>query len=233
MTGELFLVSTPIGNPGDITIRSKRVLSEVDLVICEEVRIGGALLAHLKLDKPMVELNEHTDSAEVDVLVERLAAGQNLALISDHGTPLVADPGAGLVSKAIASGIRVTPIPGASSVTGALVTSGLPGKRFRFLGALPPKTDSRRRALFAVKDVRETLVLIDAPYRLPALLKSISEVLGETRQIVVACNLTMPDERVVRGTVRQIVKVFEKTPFKGEFVCVLQGEAAPAHSKRS
>lgn len=232
MGGQLFLVSTPIGDLGDITLRAKRVLSEVDLVVCEEMRVGATLLARLAISKPLAELNEHTEGIEIAPLVQRMTEGQDLALISDHGTPLVADPGGPLISEAVAAGIRVIPVPGASAIISALVASGLPGKRFRFVGQLPAKAELRRRALLLLKDVRETIVVIDAPYRLPALLNSIVQVLGESRNIVVACNLTLQDERLIRGNAGQVVKAFEKEPFKGEFVCVIQGEGTSAHSKR-
>ncbi len=223
MVGTLYLVATPIGNPEDITRRALRVLSEVDTVVCEERRIGSTLLSHYKIEKPLVELNEHTETAEVSMLIQDLVRGQNLALISDHGTPLVADPGSALVAQALQAGIRVEPIPGASSIVAALVASGLPAARFRFLGQLPPKTEARRRALRELQDVRETLVLLDAPYRLLPLLESVKEELGAERQAAVACELTMPDERIVRGSVAELVKEFKRHPFKGEFVLVVSG----------
>ncbi len=223
MTGNLFLVSTPIGHPDDLTLRGLRTLAEADAVICEERRIGSTLLARLKLAKPLVELNEHTEEQVATALIERLAAGETLALISDHGTPVVADPGARLVRCALQAGIRVVPVPGASAVVAALVASGLPEKRFRFLGQLPPKTEARRRALRDLKNLPETLILFDAPYRLMPLLKSVREELGDRRQVCVACNLTMPDERILRGTVGQVVEAFRQQPFKGEFVLVVEG----------
>ncbi len=223
MAGTLYIVSTPIGNPLDLTLRGKRILAEVDAVICEEQRIGSTLLAQHGLTKPLVELNEHTEEEQVGDLIAQLVRGDNLALISDHGTPLVADPGAGLVKKAIAAGVRVVPIPGASSVIAALVASGLPASRFRFLGQLPPKTELRGRALAQVKNLPETLVLLDAPYRLMPMLRSIKQELGGERRMAIACNLTMSDERIVRGTAAEMVRLFEREPFKGEFVLMIEG----------
>lgn len=233
MSGILYLVSTPIGEPDDLTFRARRVLLEVDAVICEEMRIGSTLLSHIKISKPLVELNEHSEEGEVSVLVERLVQGQNLALISDHGTPLIADPGLPLVTRAIQTGIRVVPVPGASSIISALVSSGLPSRRFRFIGQLPPKAELRRRALRDVKNYPETLIVIDAPYRLIPVLRSVQEELGEWRQIVVACNLTMADEHLVRGTVNQVLEAFEREPFKGEFVSLVQGAKMKNYSKES
>jgi 16S rRNA (cytidine1402-2'-O)-methyltransferase len=223
MSGTLYLVATPIGEPDDITLRALRVLSEVHAVICEERRVGSTLLSHFSIVKPLVELNEHNEKARVPELVEQLERGENVALISDHGTPVVADPGGELVTRAVQRGIHVVPIPGPSSVIAALVASGLPAQRFRFLGQLPPKAEMRRRALRGIKKLPDTLVLMDAPYRLMPLLKSAKEELGELRQMVVACDLTMAGERFVRGTVGQVVEAFEREPFDGEFVCIVEG----------
>jgi 16S rRNA (cytidine1402-2'-O)-methyltransferase len=221
--GVLHIISTPIGNPEDITLRALRTLGEVAAIICEEQGVGAALLSHYKIEKPLVELNEHTENEVVDWLIERLEGGESLGLISDHGTPLVADPGARLVTSAIQHRIPLTPIPGASSIIAALVASGLPSYRFRFLGQLAPKTEQRRRELRAMRNSRETIILLDAPYRLMPLLQSVLQELGPRREIAVACNLTMPDERLVRGTTVQVIQAFEKEPFKGEFVLAIAG----------
>ncbi len=223
MSGILYIVSTPIGNPLDLTLRARRILSEVNLVICEEQRIGSTLLSHYELTKPLVELNEHTETEEVPALIERLERGENLALISDHGTPLVADPGGALVQNALKAGIKIVPIPGASSLVAAVVASGLAANRFRFLGQLPPKTELLQRTLAGYKNLPETLVLLEAPYRLMPVLKSIKQELGPARRMAVACNLTMSDEQIVRGTVAEIIQIFEREPFKGEFVLVIEG----------
>jgi 16S rRNA (cytidine1402-2'-O)-methyltransferase len=222
-SGVLYLVSTPIGNPDDLTSRARRILGEVDFVVCEERRIGSTLLAHYNIAKPLVELNEHTEPNAVPELVAQLLQGASFALISDHGTPVVADPGALLVNDAVRAGIRVVPIPGASAILAALVASGLPARRFRFLGHLPPNAELRRRALRELKETRETLVLLDAPYRLMPLLKSLLAEFGDARQVAVACNLTLPDERIVRGTIADVVEEFSREPFKGEFVVVVEG----------
>jgi 16S rRNA (cytidine1402-2'-O)-methyltransferase len=229
MSGILYVLSTPIGDPDDITLRALRVLSEADAVVCEERRIGSTLLAHFKIAKPLLELNEHTEEDDVAGIVARMTQGESLALICDHGTPLVADPGALLVNSALRAGIRVSPVPGASSVISALVSSGLPANRFRFVGQLPPKAEMRRRALREFKDSKETLILLDAPYRLSPLLKSVQEELGDWRLTVVACNLTMPDESIVRGTLSQVRGAFELEPFKGEFICIIQGRRSDNH----
>lgn len=231
MSGILYLVSTPIGEPRDITTRAKRVLSEANVVICEERRIASTLLAHIKIDKPLIELNEHTEATQVSALLARLLQGERLALVSDHGTPLVADPGGSLVAEAVQAGVPLVPVPGASAVISALVVSGLPAKRFRFIGQLPAKTEKRVLALRGLKNIRETLLIIDAAYRLLALLKSMCDELGKERQIAVACNITLHDERIVRGSIGRVLEMFERSPFKGEFVCVVQG-AGPSTSRK-
>lgn len=221
--GLVYVVATPIGNYADLTLRARRILNECDAIVCEERRAGSTLLAHFQIKKPLYEWNEHSTAQESAGLLERLAAGETLALISDHGTPLIQDPGADLVSAAIAQGVRVEPIPGASAILAALVASGIAAPRFRFLGRLPQKSAARASALNDLREIREPMILIDAPYRLAALLKSLQEAFGEMRQAVVACNLTMPNEDFVRGTLGAIMEHFTAHPFKGEFVVVVEG----------
>ena len=220
----LSIISTPIGNPDDITLRALRVLREANAVLCEETRTGARLLRQYDIKNEIIDLNEHTERERVPELMERLKCGQHLALISDHGTPLLADPGARLVERAIAANMPVTAVPGASSVLAALVVSGLPMQRFRFVGMLSAKKETRRAELARLKAERETWVVLDAPYRLNALLADLRGALGEARQIVVACELTMPGEHIVRGAQGQVVAHFEKNPFKGEFVIVVAGK---------
>ena len=220
----LAIVSTPIGNPDDITLRALQVLREADAIICEERRAGARLLAHHQIQKELVELNEHTERERIPELIARLARGETLALISDHGTPLLADPGARLLAHALHAKIPVTALPGASSLLAALVVSGLPLERFRFVGLLPVKKEARRAELKRLKEERETWIVLDAPYRLAALLEDMRAVLGAQRRVVVACNLTMADENVARGTMEEVVAHFQKNPFKGEFVIVVEGK---------
>jgi len=221
--GTLYIVATPIGNLQDLTRRARRVLSQVDAVVCEERRAGSTLLAQLQLTKPLYELNEHSRPADVDALRERLASGENLALISDHGTPLLQDPGADLVNAAIRAGIRVEPVPGASAILAALVASGIAAPRFRFLGLLPPKREARAQALKNLRDVREPMILLDAPYRLMPLLNALQDTFGVERFAAVACDLTTPQENFVRGALSEIIEHFIHHPFKGEFVVVVDG----------
>ncbi len=219
----LYLLSTPIGNPEDITQRALRVLREANAIVCEEPREGARLLRRYQIENTLIDLNEHTEGARVPELLERLKRGEHLALISDHGTPLLADPGGRLVRAAIAARLPVTAVPGASSLLAALVVSGLPLERFRFVGLLPAKKAARRAALAQLRDERDTWVVFDVPYRLDALLADLREVLGAPRRIVVACALTTPAETIVRGTVREVVEYFRAHPFKGEFTIVVAG----------
>ncbi len=219
----LSIVSTPIGNPDDITLRALKVLRAADAVICEERRNAARLLTTYQLQKDLLELNEHTERDCIPDLISRLNRGAHLALIPDHGTPLLADPGARLVSRVIAERIPVTAIPGASSLLAALVVSGLPMERFRFVGLLSAKKELRRAELRRLRAERATWVILDAPYRLNALLTDLRAALGAERRVCIACNLTLADERVERGTLGEIVKRFEKNPFKGEFVIVVEG----------
>lgn len=220
----LYIVSTPIGNPDDITLRALRVLHEANAVICEERREGARLLSHYQIQKELVELNEHTERDAIPDLLARLERNETLALISDHGTPLLVDPGRRLVDQAIAQNTPVSAVPGASSLLAALVLSGLPMERFRLIGLLPVKTEARRAELSRLKNERETWVAFEAPYRLGALLNDLNTILEPSRRMVVACNLTMESENIVRGTVSEVKKKFDKNPFKGEFVIVVAGK---------
>ncbi len=224
MNPVLYIVSTPIGNPDDITLRALQILRVANAIICEEPREGARLLRRYKIENELIALNEHTEQVCVPELIARLERGETLALISDHGTPLLADPGERLVSRAIAANIPVRAVPGASSLLAALVVSGLPMTRFRFLGVLPAKKPARRAALAQLRAERDTCVLLDTPYRLNAVLTDLHATLEPTRRIVVACNLTMPDEAIVRGTVARVYEHFQKNPFKGEYVILIAGK---------
>ena len=220
----LFIVSTPIGHPDDMTLRAIRTLREAGAVVCEERREGARLLHTYQLENEIIDLNEHTERERIPELIERLKRGETLALISDHGTPLLADPGGRLTERAIAEGIPVSAVPGASSLLAALVISGLPMAQFRFAGMLPVKTDARRAALRKLKEERDTWAVLDAPYRLAVVLDDLRVVVGAGRPVVVACELTRPNEKVVRGTAGEVAEHFRANPFKGEFVIVVAGK---------
>ncbi len=229
----LYIVSMPIGNPDDITLRALRVLGQADAIVCEERREASRRLHNYQIDKPLIDLNEHTERLRIPELIERLERREALALISDHGTPLLDDPGAHFVQRAIQHQLPVTAVPGASSLLAALVVSGLPMDHFRAVGFLPVKKQERLAALKRLKSERDTWVVFEAPYRLLPLLTDLDDILGATRPIAVACNLTTPSERAVRGTTRTVLEHFTKNPFKGEFVIIVAGAQAGIEDHRT
>jgi 16S rRNA (cytidine1402-2'-O)-methyltransferase len=221
--GVLYLVATPIGNYGDITFRALDVLRSVDLVVYEERREGERLLKHYSIQKPVESLNEHNEAAAWHVILNVLSSGKSVALVSDAGTPVFADPGQFLVQKAIERGIRIVPIPGASSLLPALIVSGFSLDAFLFSGWLSPKKERRRAELRNVLQEKRTVVLMDTPYRLLPLLKDVAELAGASRRVCVAFNLTLPDEEIYRGTAADVHRQVSARQKKGEFVLVIQG----------
>ncbi|MCX6143995.1 MAG: 16S rRNA (cytidine(1402)-2'-O)-methyltransferase [Ignavibacteriales bacterium] len=228
MAGTLFLVATPIGNWEDITLRALRVLKEVDLVVFEERREGSRLLRHYGIDKPVESLNEHNEAAATQTILNRMKSGGSVAIISDAGTPVFSDPGQTLVQRAIQLGIRVVPIPGASSLMPALIVSGFPIREFLFQGFLSPKRERRVAELQKMKRETRTVVLMEAPYRLVQLVRDIAEVFGESRRICVAFDLTLPTEEIFHGSAPELYKRFLKEERKGEFVLLLEGQSPGA-----
>lgn len=223
MNGTLYLVSTPIGNLEDMTFRAVRVLKEADVVVYEERREGGRLLRHLGIeDKPVECLNEHNEAASTEIILGKLKEGKSVALISDAGTPVFADPGAVLVQKAIRNQIRIVPVPGASSILPALIVSGFPLDRFVYYGFLSPKRNRRILELQQLKRDPRTVVLMDTPYRLVQLIRDIAEVLGPQRKICVAFDLTLQTEEIFHGSAQELYRMFSAGGKKGEFVVVLE-----------
>ncbi len=191
--------------------------------MCEEAKPAKRLLSKLQIQKEFILLNEHTTTEATAEALSILKEGRNLALISDDGTPLLADPGSELVRECIAHGITVVPIPGASSVLAALVASGFSLLSFTFVGFLPRDKTGRKKAASEYKNRKETLVFLEAPYRLGQLLEDLCDGLGNDRRAVICLDLTMPSERFERGTLASIQKYFAEHPFKGEFVIVVEG----------
>ena len=221
----LYVVATPIGNLKDVSFRGLGVLAGADAVLAEDTRVTKTLLAHYGITTPLVAYHEHSNAAVRERMIHRLKDGQALALVSDAGTPLVSDPGYKLVQAAIAEGVPVTPIPGPSAILTALVVSGLPTDRFFFEGFLPPKSAARRTRLGELAGIPGTLMLFEAPHRLPEMLGDAAAVLGG-RQAVVARELTKLFETVRRGTLAELAAQFAaEGPPKGEIV-VLIGEAS-------
>jgi 16S rRNA (cytidine1402-2'-O)-methyltransferase len=219
--GTLYLVSTPIGNLDDLSLRAARVLGEADLVLAEDTRRTSILLRHLSLKVPLRSFHLHNEEAERDGVLERLDRGEDVALVSDAGTPLVSDPGERLVSSALAAGHRVVPIPGPSAVLAALVASGLPATRFAFLGFPPRKGVARRDFLQRVASASETVVLFEAPLRTGRLLSDLAQVCGVGREAAVARELTKLHEEIRRGTLAELSRYYEEDPPRGEVTLVV------------
>jgi 16S rRNA (cytidine1402-2'-O)-methyltransferase len=223
MAGMLYLVSTPIGNDDDITLRALKVLRSVDLVVCEERREGEKMLRRLEIQKPLETLNEHNEAAATTIVVRALRDGKTVALISDCGTPVFSDPGQMLVKRASEAGIQVVPVPGASSLMPALTVSGFSIEQFLYYGWLSPKKERRRSELRQLTREKMAIVLMDTPYRLMALLRDMAEAFGDRRRVCVAFNLTLPDEQIFHGTSKSILERFSGKEMKGEFVVVIEG----------
>lgn len=224
MAGTLYLVATPIGNLEDFTFRALRILKEVDIVVYEERKEGARLLRHFGIEKPVESLNEHNERAASQIILEQLKEGKSVAVISDAGTPVFSDPGQLLVQKAIQAGVRIVPIPGASSLLPALIVSGFPIDQFVFYGFLSPKRNRRILELQQLKKEQRTVVLMDTPYRLVSLLRDIVDVFGSSRRVCVAFDLTLPTEEIFHSSAPKLYDQFSKNEKKGEFVIVLEGQ---------
>ena len=222
MPGDLYVVATPIGNLGDITLRAIETLRRVDRVLAEDTRRSLGLLNHLGISgKPLDRLDAHAPAEVIERAFGRLLAGENLALVTDAGTPLVSDPGAALVKLAAERGVRVVPIPGASAVVAAVCASGLVAGAFRFLGFLPRSGPERREALARVAGTPEPVVLFESPERTAETLRALAEISPE-RAVAVARELTKMHEEIVRGSLREVAA--EERAWIGEITIVL-GEA--------
>lgn len=219
-TGTLYLVSVPIGNPEDITLRAIRVLKEVDYVICEERKCGSQLLKQLGIQKELILFNEHTPAEEVYPLTSLLLKGLSLALISDVGTPVFADPGTPLVHAAIRAECAVVPVPGASSLMAALVCYPFGIKEFHYVGFLPRKPEERSRKLKSLAKLSVPLVIYEAPYRLIPLIESLVACFGPSRDVMIGISLTFPEERFFRGSLKEALQQFQTQPIKEPFVLI-------------
>ena len=220
--GTLYIVPTPVGNMEDMTLRAIRILKEVDLVLAEDTRTSGILLKHFDIKNQLMshhKFNEHGTSAGV---VQRLQAGQNIALISDAGTPGISDPGFFLVREAVRAGIEVQTLPGATAFVPALVSSGLPCDRFAFEGFLPQKK-GRQTKLESLRDEQRTMIFYESPYRLVKTLQQFAEVLGQERPVSVCREISKVHEESVRGSLQEVIAHFTEHAPKGEIVIVLAG----------
>lgn len=226
MSGTLILVGTPIGNEGDLSPRAVETLRAASLVACEERREAVRLLRRLGLSTSLIEINEHTEADNLPEVLARLRAGEDVALISDAGMPVIADPGGSLVRAARAEGIRVTSVPGPTSIAAALAVCGFDVSRYLYYGFLSPKKEERRRELRAFLRAPYATVFLEAPYRLLPLLEDMLGVLGPARPACVACDLTMEREEVRCGPLGQVTAHFRAHPKKCEFVIILDKSPA-------
>lgn len=220
--GILYVVPTPVGNMEDMTLRAIRVLKEADLVLAEDTRTSGVLLKHFDIHQHLLshhKFNEHGTSAGI---VERLKAGQTIALISDAGTPGISDPGFYLVREAVNAGVDVQCLPGATAFVPALVSSGLPCDRFAFEGFLPQKK-GRQTKLKSLAAEQRTMIFYESTYRLLKTLQQFAEYFGEQRRVSVCREISKIHEESVRGTLAEVIEHFTETEPKGEIVIVLEG----------
>ena len=222
----LYIVSTPIGNLGDITYRAVEILGAAARILAEDTRHTANLLRKYGITTPLVSAHEHNEAARAEQVVGWLDAGEDLALVSDAGTPLLSDPGARIVRAVVEAGHAIVPVPGASALLAALVVSGFDPEPFSFYGFLPRKGGERKARLAELAAVRHTCVLYEAPGRIAALLEDLANVCEIDRRVVVARELTKLHETVVRGTLTEVSAYYHEAPTRGEIVVVLEGASA-------
>lgn len=229
--GKLYLVPTPIGNLEDMTFRAIRVLKEVDLILAEDTRTSGKLLKHFEIATHMQSHHMHNEHKTVDHVVSRLKAGDNIALISDAGTPAISDPGFLLTRAALENGIDVECLPGATAFVPALVNSGLPNDRFVFEGFLPEKKGRQTRFLQLAEETR-TMIFYVSPHKLAKTLSEFVQYFGEERLVCVSRELSKLHEENARGTAKDVLAHFEKKAVKGEIVVVVGGKKSPSKEEK-
>lgn len=218
----LYLIPTPIGNLEDITLRAIRIMGEVDLILAEDTRKTGFLLKHLDISKPIRSHHKFNEHKSLQPIIDQLLSGQQIALVTDAGTPGISDPGFLLVRECLRNDIKIECLPGATAIIPALVNSGLPSERFTFEGFLPPKK-GRQKRLESLKEEPRTMVFYESPYRLLKTLEEFKTHFGETRQVCVSRELTKIHEENIRGTVCELIEYYSEKTIKGEIVIVLAG----------
>ncbi len=229
---KLYIVPTPIGNLEDMTFRAVRILKEVDLILAEDTRTSGKLLKHFDIGTHMYSHHMHNEHKTIENLISRLKAGENIALISDAGTPAISDPGFLLTRACIENKVEVECLPGATAFVPALVNSGLPNDKFVFEGFLPDKKGKQTRYLVLAEETR-TMILYVSPHKLLKTLTDFITYFGEERQISVSRELSKMHEENIRGTVREVLTHFEKTAPRGEIVVVVGGKPIVKEVKKS
>ena len=223
---KLYVVPTPIGNLGDITLRAVDVLREVDFILAEDTRTTSFLLKHLGIEKKMYSHHKFNEHATVRMVAESIEAGKTVALVSDAGTPGISDPGFLLVRTCVEAGIAVETLPGATACIPALVQSGFPCDRFCFEGFLPQKK-GRNKRLLELQNEERTMIFYESPFRVVKCLEQFAEIFGAEREVSVTREISKKFEQTVRGTVEQVAEHFRHNEPKGEFVIVLAGKPKP------
>jgi 16S rRNA (cytidine1402-2'-O)-methyltransferase len=221
--GILYVVSTPIGNLEDITLRALRILKEVDLICAEDTRKTRILLNHYNIQTPLTSYFEHNEKRKTPGIIEALKSGKNLAIVSEAGTPAISDPGYRLITQALQQDISVVPVPGLSAAITALSISGLAVHRFVFEGFLPVKTGKRKNFLKKLTEEERTLIFYESPHRILATLRDLIEIMGD-RKAVLCRELTKIHEEKIYGKLSLIFKTLEKRPIKGEITLLVEGE---------
>lgn len=223
MKGTLYIVSTPIGNLEDITLRALRVLKEVDVIAVEDTRHSSKLLNHYGISKPLISYWGEKEKVRSEEVLGRLQAGQSVALISDAGTPGISDPGSVLIEKTIEAGIGIVSVPGPSALTAAISISGMPVKEFTFIGFMPPKKTQRQKMLSDLSHEKRTLVFYEAPHRVFETLEDMLEVLGDRRAALVK-EITKIHEETLRGNLDNIIEQLVNSTVAGEYVIIVEGK---------
>ncbi len=232
MTGTLYLVSMPIGHAEDVTLRALRILRTVPIIAAEDPARTKPLLAAHAIETPLTSYHDRNKEDKAPVLIRRLEEGESVALVAEAGTPVVVDPGLFLIRQALASGIRVVPVPGPSAALAAVPASGLSGDRFVFEGFLPRRAAARRRSLALFRQDPRTVILFETPARVRSTLAAIRSLLGN-RRLLLAHDLTKPDEELLRGTVQEVLKTLASRSLRGEVTLVVEGAGRrPAQWRR-
>lgn len=219
MNGKLYVVATPIGNLEDITLRALNILKTVDVIAAEDTRHTLKLLNHYEITKPLISYHRHNEETKKDILIEKLKNGENIAIVSDAGTPGICDPGEEVIKQAIEENIDVIPIPGACAFVNALIASGIETNEFTFIGFLPLNKRLRKEKIEEIKKSSKTIIMYEAPHKLKNTMQNLQEILGD-RKIVLARELTKVHEEFIRGTTDEIINKVDE--LKGEFVIIIE-----------
>lgn len=214
----LYVVATPIGNLGDVTERARKVLDDVDIVLCEDTRVTSKLMAHLQIRPTLRAFHEHTDDLSRKKIVNELVSGIDMAMVTDAGTPCISDPGGYLIADAVAAGVKVTAVPGASAAIAALSISGIPLDRFTFVG-FPPNKKGREKFFREVGEISHAVVMYESTHRI---IKTLEALKALNRKLIVCRELTKLHETIYRGTAEAIISELNDTSVRGEFVIVVQ-----------